>query len=163
MGSTESTSTQTENNNQQIYPQNKTNKWTELAYENDYWTFIKIDDKPGAISKEDCFAAVKNDGLTLVFVKDSWGFSNDELYKVAVQQNRLAFGLIPKEHRTQEIQDLVFQMPGDYEYPKNKSNIAKVLHAYGMTNKIGTAAMIFDISKQNYLKQQDDKYVELII
>ena len=135
------------------YVRNQTKELCELAVEKNYLTLRFVMDEPGLISEKTCISIVKKDGLALAFIKESWGYANDTLYKIAIQQNRLAFGIIPKQFRSVEIQNIVFRMPGSYEYhPIEPSKISDAL--CGTNFKIQNLVMLFDFYKQQYLKNQ---------
>lgn len=107
-------------------------------------------------TKDMCKITLQKDGLALGFIKKHMDVLDDELYKIAVKQNCLAFGLVPKQFRTQEIHDLAFgdQAACSHENPLN-ADVNKVLR--NTDTNICHLVMLFDYCKQEYLKKQENK------
>lgn len=103
-----------------------------------------------SISQETVERIVRENGLMIGFLREFPEFLNNGLYETAVAQNCLAYGLIPKEFRTLEIQQIAFQQDYNkklYEYyvPPFAEHLLKI------NIKFESLMMIFDTSKKIYL------------
>ena len=96
-----------------------------LAVEKNNLSIRFVHNKPGLISLETYKNILQKDGLMLAFMKEAWGFPKDELYKIAIRQNRLTYCLIEKQDQTIEIQELTFVTLAEQSTTKNISpNVA---------------------------------------